>query len=865
MADTLEQIRQRRIQLEQQANSMNPTSQQILRQNNVSAIQNLQNRKNIETKRNEILNQVEQLKNTERDLQSQNQINPQNEIANRLEQRRSDRITGETKQEKRIAEVRINLLNQVKKLSPEQQQALIESGQLDKLEKSAKRLVTAKTIPKINISQIEESMQMSLSPQSRREIESTFVGKQQSLTPEAISSALNKGQSQAYTNTIQINTNTPEVKKIENQLRAQGYLKDDAQRLALQSVAEQQSINVPKPGLATNILSKRERFLETVGNKIDNQQLKTQFVLRPSVLRPVSFEFSDPLIQERIADRYLLKPIPANIPIVQPMTSISQYSIDNTRYSGFKKLPEAKISSGKAFTSIVDTGSYFVPVLGQTQAVVGVASFGQRALKNPQGVKQFIAERPLETGVTGLLVLGGGSSLAKGTSRYLYEPTKIVYRAGTQGEALAGIGVVETKGSELLKKVRLQRLSGKLEKPFVFAEEKIGQKAEITASRGMTVFKEQQIGTKSLSKQIKEEIGNFPSEEVSITKTSDDIYIGSRSRSRRISEDKIISAGIVAQEGKKVVIPFVGLTKDVPKVTEVLGDTFRVIEKNDIGKTTQRIDNILEKIATDVKEIKTPRIKNEVAVLGTTKIETKSQSINLGSQIQIEKQKEDYATKVLNKAKQNEATKTRARAIDLFSELENTRTRSNERTGTIVGSIPITRDLLGEKTFEITRTDQLQRARQISRTTPRTLSRTLNIPKLKPFALNTSISSQDKILKKSSRNYSNAYRLLVKRYGKYRPVGEFTRGRALQTGEQITRSNLGRSFKIERTNRLISEKDIPYKVSDVFRTYKVRQGRRVPLLDEFIQKSRYSLSSRGEVREIQSSRKRKQGRRFRLL
>ena len=45
--------------------------------------------------------------------------------------------------------------------------------------------------------------------------------------------------------------------------------------------------------------------------------------------------------------------------------------------------------------------------------------------------------------------------------------------------------------------------------------------------------------------------------------------------------------------------------------------------------------------------------------------------------------------------------------------------------------------------------------------------------------------------------------------------------------------------------------------SKVFRAYKIQKGKKIPLKDEFIQRAKYSLGTRGEVSEIQMAKKSK--------
>lgn len=107
---------------------------------------------------------------------------------------------------------------------------------------------------------------------------------------------------------------------------------------------------------------------------------------------------------------------------------------------------------------------------------------------------------------------------------------------------------------------------------------------------------------------------------------------------------------------------------------------------------------------------------------------------------------------------------------------------------------------------------------------------------------------------------STAFKLFVKRYGKYKEIpGLFARGEAIRKGEEITLKTLARSFKIAATKGYIKNIGLEeYQPQPLkFRTYKIRKGKRIPLKEEWIQKAKYSLGSMGERREIQAARRKK--------
>ena len=158
---------------------------------------------------------------------------------------------------------------------------------------------------------------------------------------------------------------------------------------------------------------------------------------------------------------------------------------------------------------------------------------------------------------------------------------------------------------------------------------------------------------------------------------------------------------------------------------------------------------------------------------------------------------------------------------------------------------------------------QIQRSRQREREIQREIQRERIIerPPKTPKPIPGGSLPSSKSLSKISRAQSKAYRLLVKRFGKYKPMGEFTRGRALMKGERIAKTTLAASFKLEPTSKLLNKKDIDFAVGREFRSYKIKKGKKVPLMDEFIQRRGTRLGTRSEVQELMRFKKRKVKRR----
>ena len=118
--------------------------------------------------------------------------------------------------------------------------------------------------------------------------------------------------------------------------------------------------------------------------------------------------------------------------------------------------------------------------------------------------------------------------------------------------------------------------------------------------------------------------------------------------------------------------------------------------------------------------------------------------------------------------------------------------------------------------------------------------------------------------KEKKKKFEEEYIAKVKKKGKFVAVSApTTRARALQIGEAVTRQTAAATFKVEKTGRKIPRRfgvgiGSP---SAMFRGYKIREGKAVPLADTFIQKRAYRIATPGEKAEItllgQKARKRK--------
>lgn len=76
------------------------------------------------------------------------------------------------------------------------------------------------------------------------------------------------------------------------------------------------------------------------------------------------------------------------------------------------------------------------------------------------------------------------------------------------------------------------------------------------------------------------------------------------------------------------------------------------------------------------------------------------------------------------------------------------------------------------------------------------------------------------------------------------------RGKALRKGELVATQTLRATFGIEASPIKVTEKDLRFVPSKSFRGYRIKQGKQIPLINQFIQKRGTRLSSSGERRDI---------------
>jgi hypothetical protein len=105
------------------------------------------------------------------------------------------------------------------------------------------------------------------------------------------------------------------------------------------------------------------------------------------------------------------------------------------------------------------------------------------------------------------------------------------------------------------------------------------------------------------------------------------------------------------------------------------------------------------------------------------------------------------------------------------------------------------------------------------------------------------------------------YTVFLRKKGKFKPIAkDLTKSEALKYGTRATLKDIARTFKIRKTGKTKDVYGIEqlngYKPKEkIFRTYKVRKGKKIPLMDTYIQKTTANLKSRQEKQQLAEARR----------
>jgi hypothetical protein len=164
--------------------------------------------------------------------------------------------------------------------------------------------------------------------------------------------------------------------------------------------------------------------------------------------------------------------------------------------------------------------------------------------------------------------------------------------------------------------------------------------------------------------------------------------------------------------------------------------------------------------------------------------------------------------------------------------------------------IPITKVTPIQKVTPITKVSPILKITPIAKVTP--------IVSPVPMAKFVMPPPLPLIKKRRELKPTPAFRVELKRFGEFIPISKrpLPRGRALMLGAREARRTLGATFRLIPTERVTKLRDIPFRPSPlIFRGYKIKEGKKVPLKDVYIQFAHKRLSKATEVREIMEAKK----------
>lgn len=128
-------------------------------------------------------------------------------------------------------------------------------------------------------------------------------------------------------------------------------------------------------------------------------------------------------------------------------------------------------------------------------------------------------------------------------------------------------------------------------------------------------------------------------------------------------------------------------------------------------------------------------------------------------------------------------------------------------------------------------------------------------PKFPPVRTAPLIYGKSKL--KRTGGLTPGYRPFVVRKGKEVFIGTkvLPRGEALRIGQKAATGSLRATFGVKQVKGFATGKDTNFKVSNLFRNYRIKEGKKIPLQNTFIQKQGKRLSFSGEKTEIQIARR----------
>lgn len=573
--------------------------------------------------------------------------------------------------------------------------------------------------------------------------------------------------------------------------------------------------------------------------------------------------------------------VKVNIPLEDYQLSISEQERQQELVNRFIDKP-SQIAKAKGFPARAVYGSatgfglggfLAKQVYGAGSETVGVLH--RVGLGKKEATKQ-IKERPLETVSAGINVALPVSSRAISLIR---APSSIKFIAGQTDDITKGIIAVESKGGKLLNRLFYAQDLPQTIKPtyYKFVGKQLKKIGDFDVTASITGNKKVIEPSISIAKQLFQadlkNIGYY-TKDVGITKTytTPSKYSAFESATLDVGRVAKTKGSVLIPKGKYDYerIPYSGfLVKGVGDVARGVSSVGQQIAKTVVKQTAPIITRakkgfeIIPKVRaypeTTIKPIKVTTPKPRPTTKPVPKDWMGVYDVGSVADYGSPKQMQNSLLSVKSMLGLREVRGIKASDLQTPKQMPSyADSLMQQQRRRQVSKEAVRRDFRS-----LFRSDYLMQTKQATKQTPAQRYRT-PIPRPRPAVPvaktpypKPSVASSQTGLKKFAKEYSKAYQLLVKRAGKYQKEGVFTRGEALKRGEALTLSELSASFKLEPTKQYVRGIDKPYKISDVFRTYKIHKGKKIPLLDEFIQKKGYRLSSRGEVQAIQRARRRK--------
>lgn len=467
---------------------------------------------------------------------------------------------------------------------------------------------------------------------------------------------------------------------------------------------------------------------------------------------------------------------------------------------------------------------------------------------------------------------------------FLLEPQRVRFGAIERGEKMVGIGNVEVRLSQALKRLGLpEKLVKRFETKFVFGDEILGATKEgVIVSRGGQIVKlkiPKAEATESITiplSRTETPLGTV-TEAYGLTRVGsqgrirveqgrpiviggDENLIASRIRALEIGDTGITLVGARAQLfGEIRQIPVEGLVFKKQPPLNMVEEELKLLRPQRPIQVEKAVEQVTRQLLSQSRT--TPTIVSGVRFVrpvSQPQVQVEEEVLRFPPQAQTQFQSRELRVSPLQAQLQ---TRVQLDLNRIANQLQQDRQQEFKRLQRAIQTSQF-REALRTKAVQMPLFQQLQQ-RQAQRlrtqiTTPRITRVPPRTPPIIHLPLSFNIPQETQGQKKFREALNKAYRVFVKRRGKDIPIATgLPRGRALRLGQRVTSETLGARFRIEETDFKTRLKDVAFNLGKEFRAFRIQKGKKIPLQDEFIERRRFRLSLPSEVREIQRARRRK--------